>query len=221
MSKRRIGIFGGSFDPPTLAHELVGEIFVKELGLDEIRYVLAKQNPLKNHEPIGSTKHRMEMLTLMIQGHENFSVSDIEIQSEYIDIGDGTLEKCTEENPSFAYDTMKRFQLCEPHADFIFLGGSDILTKFYQWHKAEHFIKEFNIAIAVRPPHSQLSTINRIKENDRANITIVERDTMPDISSTDVRTFFANGDLERARQLIRPDLFDYIVDNNLYKIPQT
>jgi nicotinate-nucleotide adenylyltransferase len=206
MNNRRIGILGGSFDPPTLAHEKLGEIFIQELGLDEVRYVVARQNPLKVNKATGTADNRMDMLKMMIQGHEKFSVSDAEIQDET--------------TPSYAYNTMKMFELCEPHSEFIFLGGSDILTKFYQWYKAEQFIKEFKFAIAIRPPHNKTTTISRIKESDRKNITIVEQDSMPDISSTDVRTFFEDGDLERARQLMRPDLFDYIVDNKLYKIPQ-
>ena len=220
MNNRRIGILGGSFDPPTLAHEKLGEIFIQELGLDEVRYVVARQNPLKPNKAIVTADNRMEMLKLMIQGHEKFSISDVEIQPEYVHGNFGKLHKCDEVSPSYAYNTMKMFRMCEPHSEFIFLGGSDILTKFYQWHKAEHFIKEFKFAIAIRPPHSRVSTISRIKESDRKNITIVEQDSMPDISSTDVRTFFEDGDLERARQLMRPDLFDYIVDNKLYKIPQ-
>ena len=220
MNKRRIGILGGSFDPPTLAPERLGEIFLKELGLDEVRYVVARQNPLKIKQAVGSADHRMKMLMMMIQGHEKFSVSDLEIQPEYVHNYYGKLVKCDEANPSYAYNTMKMFEMCEPHSELIFLGGSDILKKFYQWHKAEHFIKEFKLAIAIRPPHSKASTISPIKENDRKNITIVERDTMPDMSSTDARSFFEKGDLERARQLMRPDLFDYVVKNKLYHIPQ-
>lgn len=220
MSNRRIGILGGSFDPPTLAHERLGEIFLQEIGLDEVRYVVARQNPLKVNKATGTVDSRMEMLRMMIQGHNKFSVCDVEIQPEYMYGDSDIINKCEETPPSYTYNTMKMFEMCEPHSEFIFLGGSDILTKFYQWHKAEHFIKEFKFAIAIRPPHTKASTISPIKESDRKNITIVELDTMPDISSTDVRSFFEKGDLERARQLMRSDLFDYVVKNKLYHIPQ-
>jgi len=220
MSNRRIGILGGSFDPPTLAHERLGEIFLQEIGLDEVRYVVARQNPLKVNKATGTVDSRMEMLRMMIQGHNKFSVCDVEIQPEYMYGDSDIINKCKESPPSYTYNTMKMFEMCEPHSEFIFLGGSDILTKFYQWHKAEHFIKEFKFAIAICPPHTKASTISPIKESDRKNITIVELDTMPDISSTDVRSFFEKGDLERARQLMRSDLFDYVVKNKLYHIPQ-
>lgn len=220
MNNLRVGILGGSFDPPTLAHEKVGGIFLKELGLDEVRFVVARQNPLKAHEAIGTTNHRFQMLVQMIQGHDKFAVSDVEIQHDFVYDENGKLVVSDEVNLSYTYNTMKMFQIFEPHTEFIFLGGSDILTKFYQWHKAEHFIKEFKMAIAIRPPHSKASTLSPIKENDRKNVIIVERDSMPNISSTDVRLFFETGDLERAKQLMRSDLFDYVLKNNLYKIPQ-
>jgi len=220
MNKRRVGILGGSFDPPTLAHEKVGEIFLEELGLDEVRFVVARQNPLKAHEAIGTTNHRFQMLVQMIQKHDKFAVSDVEIQPDWVYDENGKLVVSDEINLSYTYNTLKMFQIFEPHTEFIFLGGSDILTKFYQWHKAEHFMNEFKMAIAIRPPHSKSSTLSPIKENDRKNIIIVERDSMPHISSTDVRSFLESGDLERARLLMRPDLFDYVVKNNLYKIPQ-
>lgn len=220
MNNRRVGILGGSFDPPTLAHEKIGEIFLQELGLNEVRYVVARQNPLKTHEATGATNHRFQMLVQMIQEHDKFAVSDVEIQPDWVYDENGKLVVSDEINLSYTYNTMKMFQIFEPHTEFIFLGGSDILTKFYQWHKAEHFIKEFQIAIAIRPPHSKVSTISPIKENDRKNVIIVERDSMPNISSTDVRSFFENGDLERARQLMRNDLYEYVLKHNLYKIPQ-
>ncbi len=212
---RRIGILGGSFDPPTLAHEKVGRIFKDALCLDEVRYVPALQNPLKSRLSIDAS-HRVNMVKIMAKNHDCFSVSDVEIQPDYIQGDCGKLIKDTELNPSFAYETLKIFQLCEPTSKFIFLGGSDILTNFYKWHKAEAFINEFEIAIAIRPPHTKSTTISPIEERHRKNITIIERESMPDISSTDVRTFLSSGESDKAKTLLDQEVFDYIVANNLY-----
>lgn len=220
MSKRLVGIFGGSFDPPTLAHEKVGELFVKELHLDELIYVVTKQNPLKAHNTVGSSEHRYNMLKMMITGHDKLSVCNIEIEPD-MELGDnGRYVICEEENPSYAWNTLKALQMCSPKDELIFLGGSDILTKFYQWHNAEKMIEEFKLGIAIRPPHTKASTISPLREEHRNRVTIIESDSMPDISSTDVRTFFENGDFERARQLMRPDLYEYVLNNGIYRIPQ-
>jgi nicotinate-nucleotide adenylyltransferase len=218
--KKRIGILGGSFDPPTLAHEKVGEIFEQELQLDEVRYVVARQNPLKTNKANAVPHHRLKMLQLMIQNHDKFSVSDVETQPEFTQGDYGALVE-SDEVPSYTYDTLKIFEMCEPDSEFIFLGGSDILINFYKWHKAERFIKEFKLAIAIRPPQNRISTISPIKEIDRKNITIVERETMPDISSTDVRTYFSTGDQDKARKLMRPDIYEYVLEHNLYSSKST
>ena len=63
---KRIGVLGGSFDPPTLAHEHLGEIFLKALNLDEVRYVVTRQNPLK-YKITASAQHRWNMIQMMIQ----------------------------------------------------------------------------------------------------------------------------------------------------------
>lgn len=218
MNKKRVGILGGSFDPPTLAHEQLGKVFLDALQLDEVRYVLARQNPLKTHEAIGSTPHRWKMLMMMIDGHEKFSVSNIEIQEEQIYGLKGELVNCRESVPSYAYNTLKAFELMEPHSEFIFLGGSDILKNFYQWHQAEHLIEEFEIGIAVRPPYSVTATMSPVKEEHRDRVTIFSRPPMPDMSSTDIRSHFKNGKIEHAKSLMRPDIFDYVMKNSIYEI---
>lgn len=220
MENRRVGILGGSFDPPTIAHEQLGEIFIEALALDEVRYVVARQNPLKINEAIGSAKHRWLMLLMMIQGHEKFSASDIEVQGEFEFGAGGKLVPADEESKSYAYNTLRAFKMMEPHNEFIFLGGSDILRNFYKWHKSEHLIKEFRIGIAIRPPHSIASTIAPIKAEHRDKVTIFDRPAMPDMSSTDVRSFFENGKLDRAKSLMRSDIYEYVLGERIYDIPQ-
>jgi nicotinate-nucleotide adenylyltransferase len=219
MENKRVGILGGSFDPPTLAHEQLGKVFLEALNLDEVRYVLARQNPLKTHDAVGSTYHRWKMLMMMIDGHEKFSASNIEIQDEQIYGLEGKLVNCREPVPSYAYNTLKAFELMEPHTEFIFLGGSDILKNFYQWHQADHLIEEFKIGIAIRPPYSLTATISPVKEEHRSNVTIFDRPPMPDMSSTDIRSHFENFKIEHAKSLMRPDIFDYVVRNRIYEIP--
>ena len=219
MEKRRVGILGGSFDPPTLAHAKLGDVFLNALNLDEVRYVLARQNPLKSNYAVGTTKQRWTMLMKMVEGHPKYSASDIEIVDELVYDEKGRYVKTDDERPSYAYNTMKAFEMCEPHTEFFFLGGSDILRKFYNWHKAEKLIEEFKIGISVRPPHSVASTIAPVREEHRGQIILVE-DPMPDMSSTDVRSFFDSGLDERAKVLLNGEIYEYIVRQRVYENPQ-
>jgi len=219
MERKRIGVLGGSFDPPTIAHMKVGEVFLKTLGLDEVRYVPARQNPLKTRYAVATPEQRWEMLLMVLKDKEQFSVSDIEFAEEWV--CDGKVYVPTGEvPPSYAYSTLTAFKEFEPHTDFIMLGGSDILRNFYQWHNAERLIEEFEFAIHVRPPHSAASTIAPIREEHRSQVTIVDL-PIPDMSSTDVRSFFESKDFERARELLAPEIFKYAMDNKIYENPQT
>jgi len=218
MRIKRVGILGGSFDPPTLAHEEVGEIFLEGLDLDEVRYIPARQNPLKTVRAWAAPSARWDMVNLMIAGHERYSSSNLEISPELVyDHHDRYVEDPTDETPSYTYYTLQAFRMLEPHTELIFLGGSDILRHFYKWYKAEQIIKEFHLGIAIRPPHSVASTIAPIREEHRKFVTILEQHHMPDISSTDVRSFLESGQIDRAKVLLKPSVFEYIMDNRLYE----
>jgi nicotinate (nicotinamide) nucleotide adenylyltransferase len=156
------------------------------------------------------------MLSMIVGSCDRFTLSDIELQSDYEYDMNYTLIP-SERTPSYTYNTLRMFKENEHQSEFIFLGGSDILSKFYQWHKAETLLKEFNMGIAVRTPHNQASTLSPIKPSDRQRITVIEHST-PQISSTDVRKFIQDKEFEKARKLLREDVFEYIVNNNLYGV---
>lgn len=217
MENKRVGVLGGSFDPPTIAHRNLGVRFAEELGLDEVRFVVAKQNPLK-HQVFASAEHRWEMVKMLIAGEPVLSATDFEISNVLIYVANDKYVRDTseDETPSYTWHTMRAFKMMEPHTEFIILGGSDILRRFYKWHKAKELIEEFKFAIAVRPPHSVASTIAPIEEEHRKQVTILESLQMPDMSSTDVRTYLSAGQLDRAKPLLQPDVYEYALKHQLY-----
>jgi len=80
MASKRIGIFGGSFDPIHLGHLLTAEQFRDELSLDLVKFIPAKISPFKLNYTPTADKHRLEMLKLALGAHPNFEVDPIEIQ---------------------------------------------------------------------------------------------------------------------------------------------
>lgn len=219
METKRVGILGGSFDPPTIAHRHLGIRFAEELKLDEVRFVVSRQNPLK-HQVHASAEHRWEMVKMLIEGAPVLTATDFEITDELIYMGGNKYNRQYGESdtpPSYTFNTLKAFKMLEPHSEFIMLGGSDILTRFYKWHKAKELIEEFKFAIAVRPPHSVASTISPILEEHRKQITILEGLQMPDMSSTDVRTYLSSENPDRAIPLLQPDVYEYVLKHQLYQ----
>ncbi|MFM9065320.1 MAG: nicotinate-nicotinamide nucleotide adenylyltransferase, partial [Pirellula sp.] len=80
MATKRIGIFGGSFDPIHLGHLLTAEQFRDELSLDLVKFIPAKISPFKLNYTPTADKHRLEMLKLALGAHPNFEIDPIEIQ---------------------------------------------------------------------------------------------------------------------------------------------
>jgi len=79
MTERRVGIFGGSFDPIHIGHLLIAEQFAQDLKLDKVKFIPAKVSPFKvGYEPT-SDKHRLEMLKLAVGANPNFEVDPIEL----------------------------------------------------------------------------------------------------------------------------------------------
>src|SRR3954471_14443433 len=106
----RIGILGGTFDPPHSAHLALAHKALDELRLDEVMFLPVNRNPLKKIK-MSPAKDRLEMVKLAIRDEPNFSVSDIEIARG---------------GPSYAIDTMNELTYARP-AEYWFILGSDAL----------------------------------------------------------------------------------------------
>jgi len=202
MDGMKIGIFGGTFDPPTIAHLNAAKIFIKELQLDELWFVPAKQNVLK-HLAFASPMQRLEMSTLLVEGEEKMCITDIEVNAP---------------GPSYSYNTIKALEYTFPKTEFWLLGGSDILTNFTQWHKVEKLVKLCRVGILLRLPDTMNVVYTRIP-NEFRNVVDIINHPMPDISSTEVRTKMKEG--KPVSHLLKPSVYDYIVENQIYSSQET
>jgi len=94
----RVGIFGGTFDPPHAAHLALAHQALQDLHLDEVMFLPVNRNPLKKQRT-SSPRDRLEMVKLAIHDEPNFSVSDIEI---------------VRGGPSYAIETMSELTYAQP-----------------------------------------------------------------------------------------------------------
>lgn len=194
----RIGVFGGSFDPPHRAHLEVARASRGQLALDELIFVPAGRNPLKRTLGAASPRHRLRMVQLMIENEPGMSVSDIEIARG---------------GASYTVDTMRDFQQIRP-ADYWFVLGSDALDSIQQWKQPEKLFKLCRLAVVLRPPHDRGSALKNVPDTMLPFIDFVELPPSA-ISSTLIRDHLLRGLSVDA--YLAPAVAAYARANHLYE----
>ena len=194
----RIGVLGGTFDPPHNGHLALARAALESLNLDEVIFLPANRNPLKKDAKQTPAKKRLEMVRLATKDEPRFAVSDIEIQRKGL---------------SYAVDTLQQLHMVRP-GEYWFILGADALRDFKKWKQPEKLLRLARLAVAVRPPETFQDALSRIPEEFRSKIDEI---AMPpiEISSTEIRER-----IEHARPLsqwIHPDVHQYIADNRLYR----
>ncbi|HRF60227.1 MAG TPA: nicotinate-nucleotide adenylyltransferase [Fimbriimonadaceae bacterium] len=194
----KIGILGGTFDPPHVGHLAVAESVRDQLELDEVVFVPAARNPMKDRRAHAGHKHRLAMLRVMAEGKPGLGVSDIEI---------------TRGGSSYMVETLEELHLVQP-ADYWLILGSDALQGFSEWRHPERICRFARVAAVIRPPMEKVTfPLPDYLENV---LDWVECRT-PNISSTRVRSMLQRRDEDVVRWL-DPRVYEYIQRHRLYRI---
>ena len=133
---RRVGVFGGTFDPPHLGHLALAEWARGRLGLSRVLFVPAGQPPHKRAGAVTAAKHRMAMTRLATRGNPAFVVSPIEAERK---------------GPSFTVDTLRELKARERGARLVLLIGEDSLGEFSTWRDPDAILALATLAVAERP----------------------------------------------------------------------
>ncbi|MCM1054966.1 MAG: nicotinate (nicotinamide) nucleotide adenylyltransferase [Bacteroides sp.] len=192
---KRVGIFGGAFDPPHIGHERLAALCSERLGLEELLIVPTFKSP---HKPTPSTsyEHRLNMCRAAFS-KKIYTVSDIERQIG----GEGytiiMLRKLKE-----AYPKGTKF--------FLIIGG-DMLFGFTKWYRYESILKECTVAAAAREEDSYADMTEYAAELGHIKVLNLP---VTAVSSTEVREKLRGG--ADADGLLSPAVRDYIRENELY-----
>ena len=131
----RIGVFGGTFDPPHTGHALVAGDACDTLGLDTVLWIPVAQQPLKDAPPLAPASDRRRMVELAIDGDPRFSLDTVELDR-------GGL--------SFTVDTLEA--LAERHrgAQLALLVGADAWASFERWREPKRILELAEVAVIAR-----------------------------------------------------------------------
>lgn len=173
----RIGIFGGSFDPVHFGHLWIAEAAIETLGLNEIRWIPAAQQPLKPSGPVASAEDRVMMLRLAVSGCPQHVVDDREIQRGDV---------------SYTVDTVSELKTEYPDADILMVIGSDSLATMRQWHHPERLMENVIPAVVQRGGDAEIdfSVLEGLASAERIDEIRQHVITMPliELSSTELRS---------------------------------
>jgi nicotinate-nucleotide adenylyltransferase len=175
----RLGVFGGSFNPPHIGHVLVAVDAIESLGLDKVIVVPANANPLKGINPGGASRiQRLQMTQLAFAGDPRFEVSDVEI-------GRGGL--------SYTVDTLEELSAKNEGADLVLLIGMDSAATFDRWLRPERIQELARIAVLMRAGDAERSELEKKSEvRLPAGATVVTTRRI-DVSSSEIRGRAASG----------------------------
>ncbi len=176
----RLGIMGGTFDPPHLGHLILAEQARTALGLERVLFVPAGQPWRKAGRRVSAVAHRVAMVQAALAGDPYFAVSLVESERS---------------GPSYTYETLAALHAqYGPGAALHFILGQDALADLPHWVQPGQIIAQARLAVAVRPGWTPPppETLERAVPGLSAAIDIVPMPQI-DISSTDIRRRVAAG----------------------------
>jgi nicotinate-nucleotide adenylyltransferase len=205
MARRKIALFGGTFDPIHLGHTTVASDALEQIGAEKIIFIPAKLSPLKGSLPRASDNHRLKMISLAIAGEKNFQVSDYELKRPA---------------PSYTLATVQKFQAdYGVETSIHWLIGADSVDDLAYWYKITELIDACNLTTMYRagcdpPDFKKFAEIWGRQRIEKLQHNII-RTPLVDISSTEVRDLIVkNGDFS---EMVHPAVADYIRKNGLYQ----
>lgn len=186
---RKIGILGGTFNPPHLGHLLIGSEVRQVLGLDEVRLMPTAIPPHKTSAGDATAEQRLQMVELAVQDIEGLTVSSFEVERGGV---------------SYTYDTMEQLTMMEPDVDFFFIIGGDMIDLLPTWYRIDDLVNLVNFVGVNRPGY---------KGQTPYPVILIDIPQI-DLSSTLIRQRFEEGN---AVQLLVPKSVElFIHEEGLY-----
>jgi nicotinate-nucleotide adenylyltransferase len=139
---KRIGLFGGSFDPVHLGHLLVAQAACEELALDRLFFIPAAQSPFKPESQPAPASIRQRMLRIALAGRPNYEIDTQEISRGGV---------------SFSIDTVRDYTRRFPQAELFYLIGADHVPTLPKWREAEALAQLVEFVVIPRPGETPAS----------------------------------------------------------------
>lgn len=205
-TKKKIGLFFGSFNPIHVGHLLIANHMVNHTDLEEIWFVVSPHNPHKKKASLLKDYHRLALVNEAIEDNDNFKSSDVEFGMA---------------QPSYTVETLAYLKENHPTYDFSLLMGEDNLRSFHKWKNYELILENNPIFIYPRVLTIQELSDSNFKLDEKTaallnheNITLTDAPVMK-VSSSFIRNLIKSG--KSTKYLLTAPVKKYVEEMNFYK----
>lgn len=192
---KRIGLFGGSFNPIHLGHTALAAYICEQGLVDEVWLLVSPQNPLKQDLTLLDENERLHMARLAVAPYPMLKACDFEF----------TLPR-----PSYTYHTLQALRKAYPDCEFSLIIGEDNWNNFHRWYRGEDIARETPTIIYPREVEGKESSTNSLRPMANGQ----QSPKLLPYSSTEVRDLIASG--HDASHMLHPDVAQYIKERQFY-----
>ena len=197
---KRIGIFGGSFNPIHLGHTALAAYICEQGLVDEVWLMVSPQNPLKQDLTLLDEEERLAMARLAVVPYPMLRACDFEF----------TLPR-----PSYTYHTLQTLRTAYPEHEFSLIIGEDNWNNFHRWYRGDDIVRETPIIVYPRSSeNSEHSESTKELSTFNFQLSILEDPPLLPYSSTEIRHRIATG--QDASHMLHPDVAQYIKEKSHY-----
>ena len=201
---KRIGIFGGTFDPPHLGHLILAAEAKDQLNLDRLLWVLTPDPPHKKTQRLTPIEIRYKLIDAALKNEDSFELSRVDLDRP---------------GPHFTLDTVKIIKKQNPKDIIFYIIGGDSLTDFPDWHQAAELLSEVNGLGVMRRPgdHIDLDCLEKRLPGITEKVNFVEAPLL-EIASHQIRKRIRES--RPFRYYLKPDVYDLIESEGYYRADQ-
>ena len=194
----RLGIFGGTFDPPHVGHLLAASDAIEQLELDRLVLIPAAAQPLKVGRVTAPAADRLAMVRLTVGSDPRLQADSVEVDREGL---------------SYTVDTLRDFAERYPSAELYFLVGADVLSSFAQWRDPHTILELATLAVMVRGADSEGASPD-VDAALAGRATFIPTRRI-DVSSTEIRDRVRTG--RSIHGFVTDAVAEYISSHGLYR----
>lgn len=194
----RIGIFGGSFNPPHKMHLKIAQELLNKEYIDKVIFVpTGSKYKYKNN--LVQDKHRLKMLKIMTKNDKRLLVSNYEFKDKVV----------------YTYETLAYFQDKYKKDELYFICGADNLSYIDEWKNGLEILKNYKILVIDRKSNDVNKILKRFSAY-RKNI-ILTSVALCEISSTNIRALISSEQVDELVKLVDKNVLEYMIKKNLYR----